>query len=74
MVIRNRNAEDRERKENIRKMREDDAAIKAERNAQRRLEELQRKSYTGQNKAMKVMGDASRTKEESLKNAISINR
>ena len=33
MVIRNRNAEDRERKENIRKMREDDAAMKAERNA-----------------------------------------
>jgi hypothetical protein len=38
------------------------------------LEELQKKSQTGQSKAMKVIGDASRTKEDSLKNAIAINR
>ena len=38
------------------------------------MEELQKKSQTGQSKAMKVIGDASRTKEDSLKNAIAINR
>ena len=74
MVVRNRNQEDRERKEHIRQMREDDAAIKAEKNAQRRLEDMQKKANTGNSKAMKVLEDASRTKEESLKNAIAINR
>lgn len=63
MVIRNRNQEDRDRKEHIRKMREDDAAMKAERNAQRRFEDMQKKANTGNSKAMKVLEDASHTKE-----------
>jgi len=55
-------------------MREDDAAMKAERNAQRRMEDMHKKANTGNSKAMKILEDASRTKEESLKNAISINK
>lgn len=55
-------------------MRQDDTNLKAERNAQRRLEEMQRRANTGNSKAMKVLEDASLTKEQSLKNAIAINK
>lgn len=74
MVVRNRNHEDRQRKEQIRQMREDDAAMKAEKNAQRRLEKMNKAATEVNQKTLKIIEGAAKLKEDSLKNAIAINK
>ena len=69
MQIRQRNEEDRQRKDDLRRMREADEEARLETNLAQKEATRQAIHMQNTNKQMKQVGEAQRLKDESAKNA-----
>ena len=69
MQIRQRNEEDRQRKDGLRRMREADEEARLETNLAQKEATRQAIQMQNTNKQMKQVGEAQRLKDESAKNA-----